>query len=129
MAISIYYSAKRKESLTDVERDLIKKLISEYSVQQEIEKFNNTGEGYNWTGFDVYNLKDSSDPEIIFEGSTQLPDNMDDAIWEGVQHWTALLSQIRCTVLNTEWYVAVEDHVLKWDEEYLEYDLSPPSAE
>lgn len=37
MAISIYYSAKRPESLTDVEKDLIKKLISEYSVQQEIE--------------------------------------------------------------------------------------------
>ncbi|MGG3504884.1 hypothetical protein ABES58_05300 [Paenibacillus lautus] len=110
MAISIYYSAKRKELLTDVERDLIKKLISEYSV--------------HWTSFDVYDLKDSSDPEIIFEGSTQLPDIMDDAIWEGVQHWTALLSQIRCTVLNTEWYVAVEDHVLEWDEEYLEYDLS-----
>lgn len=67
MAISIYYSAKRKESLTDVEGDLIKKLISEYSVQQEIEKFNNTGEGYNWTGFDVYDLKDSSDPEIILK--------------------------------------------------------------
>ncbi|MNN49236.1 hypothetical protein D3C81_1637510 [compost metagenome] len=49
---------------------------------------------------------------------------MNDAIWEGVQHWTALLSQIRCAVLNAEWYVAVEDHVLEWDVEYLEYDLS-----
>ncbi|MEY9973227.1 hypothetical protein ABH966_003611 [Lysinibacillus sp. RC46] len=124
MGISIYYSARRKELLTDVEKDLIKKLISEYSVQQEIEKFNITGEGYNWTSFEVYDLKDSSGTEIVFEGSTQLPDNMNDAIWEGVQHWSALLSQIRCAVLNAEWYVAVEDHVLEWDEEYLEYDLS-----
>ncbi|MFT9821114.1 hypothetical protein [Lysinibacillus sp. NPDC056185] len=124
MGISIYYSARRKELLTDVEKDLIKKLISEYSVQQEIEKFNITGEGYNWTSFEVYDLKDSSGTEIVFEGSTQLPDNMNDAIWEGVQHWSALLSQIRCAVLNAEWYVAVEDYVLEWDEEYLEYDLS-----
>lgn len=124
MGISIYYSARRKELLTDVEKDLIKKLISEYSVQQEIEKFNITGEGYNWTSFEVYDLKDSSGTEIVFEGSTQLPNNMNDAIWEGVQHWSALLSQIRCSVLNAEWYVAVEDHVLEWDEEYLEYDLS-----
>ncbi|MGE7928291.1 hypothetical protein [Lysinibacillus xylanilyticus] len=124
MGISIYYSARRKELLTDAEKDLIKKLISEYSVQQEIEKFNITGEGYNWTSFDVYDIKDSSGTEIIFEGSTQLPDNMNDAIWEGVQHWSALLSQIRCAVLNAEWYVAVEDHILEWDEEYLEYDLS-----
>ncbi|WP_369903281.1 hypothetical protein [Bacillus manliponensis] len=43
---------------------------------------------------------------------------------EGVQHWTALLSKIRCVILGAQWHVHVDDHVLEWDENYLEYDLS-----
>lgn len=124
MSVSIYYTASRKQKLTTTEQEAIDKIISEYSVYREIEKYNNTGEGYNWEGFTVYNQEKQMEDDIIFEGSTRLPDNSDDAIWEGVQHWTALLSQIRCFILDAEWHVHVDDHVLVWDEEYLEYDLS-----
>ncbi|PGZ95425.1 hypothetical protein COE51_20355 [Bacillus pseudomycoides] len=124
MSVSIYYSANRKQKLTSTEQEAIDKLILEYSVDKEIEKYNNTGEGYNWEDFTVYNQENQVEDDIIFEGSTRLPDNSDDAIWEGVQHWTALLSQIRCVILGAEWHVHVDDHVLVWDEEYLEYDLS-----
>ncbi|MFP7174495.1 hypothetical protein [Priestia filamentosa] len=124
MSVSIYYTAQRKQKLTDDEQAAIHKLILDYSVDQEIEKYVQTGEGYNWTSFDVYNPEISTEENVIFEGSTQLPDNSEEAMWEGVQHWSSLLSQIRCVISDAEWHVHIDDHVLFWDEEYLEYDLS-----
>lgn len=35
MSVSIYYTAKRKQKLTNAEQEIINKLIVEYSVDQE----------------------------------------------------------------------------------------------
>ena len=124
MSVSIYYTAQRKQKLTDDEQEVIHKLILDYSVDQKVEKYISTGEGYNWTSFYVYDPENPTEENVIFEGSTQLPDISEEAMWEGVQHWSALLSQIRCVIWDAEWHVHIDDHVLLWDEEYLEYDLS-----
>ncbi|MEH6852741.1 hypothetical protein, partial [Bacillus pseudomycoides] len=111
MSVSIYYSANRKQKLTTVEQEAIDKLILEYSVDKEIEKYHNTGEGYDWEGFTVYNQENLMEDDEIFAGSTRLPANRDDALWEGFQHWNALLSQIRSVILDAEWHVNVDDHM------------------
>ncbi|PGS05477.1 MULTISPECIES: hypothetical protein [Bacillus] len=123
MSVSIYYSANRKQKLTTTEQEAIDKLILEYSVDKEIEKYHNTGEGYDWEDFTVYNQENLMEDDEIFAGSTRLPDNGDYTQWEGFQHWNGLLSQIRCVILGAEWHVNIDDHVLVWDEEYLEYVL------
>jgi hypothetical protein len=124
MSVSIYYTAQRKQKFTDDEQEAINKLIADYSVDEEIEKYIRTGKGYNWTSFYVYDSENPTEENVIFEGSTQLPDNSEEAMWEGVQHWSSLLSQIRCVISDAEWHVHIDDHVLLWDDEYLEYDLS-----
>lgn len=124
MSVSIYYTATRKQKLTKEEQEAINQFIIDYSVDEEIEKYINTGEGYNWTSFYVYDNEDPTEADVIFEGATQLPDNSEDAMWEGIQHWSALLSQIRSVVPGAKWHVHVDDHELVWDEEHLEYDLS-----
>lgn len=118
MGISIYYAARREKPLTDTEQKEIDRLIAEYSVDKEIEDYN------NWETFCVYDKEDPSECNIIFEGATRLPDNSKEALWEGVQHWSLLLAAIRNRIQNAEWHVHVDDHELVWDEKYSEYDLS-----
>ena len=124
MSASIYYTAKRKQKLTQSEQESINKLIERYSVDQEIEEYLNTGEGHNWTSFDVYDPETLTEPDVIFEGSTELPNNSSDAMFDGVDHWASLLSDIRNVIEDAEWHVHVDDHVLVWDQEKLEYDLT-----
>ncbi|AEV68230.1 hypothetical protein [Acetivibrio clariflavus] len=123
MSVSIYYTARRNKPLTKEEQQAIDSLIKEYSVEKEISEYLETGKGFNWEPFCVYG-PDPSEPDIIFEGSTRLPDNSKEAIWEGLQHWSLLLSAIRCVIPDAKWNVHVNDHELIWDEEYSEYDLS-----
>jgi hypothetical protein len=75
MSTSIYYTAKRKQKLTPAEQDSIDQLLERYSVDDEIEEYLRTGEGYNWTSFYIYDSESPSEPDVIFEGSTGLPDN------------------------------------------------------
>ncbi|MBU8881371.1 hypothetical protein BGM26_20845 [Bacillus sp. FJAT-29790] len=124
MGVSIYYTAKRKYNLSKAELEIINKLIERYSVNEEIEEYLKTGEGHNWASFDVYDTEKPTEADVIFEGSTQLPDNSADAMFDGVDHWTSLLADIRNVIEDAEWYVNVDDHVFVWNQEKLEYDLT-----
>lgn len=124
MSVSIYYTATRKQKLTSPEQALITQLIENYSVDKEIEEYLNTGQGYNWTSFYVYDSKSPTEPDVIFEGSTQLPSNSAEAMFDGVTHWASLLSNIRNVVKGADWHVHVDDHDLTWDEKALEYDIT-----
>ncbi len=124
MSICIYYTAKRDHTLTKEEKQKIENLIEEYSVEKEIAEYLKSGKGFNWESFCLYKLENQNKSDVILEGSTRLPDNSKEAIWEGVQHWSLLLSAIRCVIPDAKWHVHVDDHELVWDEKYLEYDLS-----
>ncbi|MGD6843145.1 hypothetical protein ACQCVH_11575 [Bacillus infantis] len=124
MSASIYYTAKRKQKLTQAEQDSIDQLLERYSVDDEIEEYLRTEEGHNWTSFYIYDPESPSEPDVIFEGSTELPDNSEDAMFDGVDHWASLLADIRNVLEGAEWHVHVDDHILIWDEKNLEYDLT-----
>lgn len=124
MSVSIYYTAKRNQKLTKTEQEGINKFIERYSVDEEIEEYLKTGKGHNWTSFDIYERENPAEADVIFEGSTQLPGNSADAMFDGVDHWASLLADIRNVIEGASWHVHVDDHVLVWNEENLEYDLS-----
>ncbi|MEK4520618.1 hypothetical protein MKX96_03050 [Psychrobacillus sp. FSL W7-1493] len=124
MSVSIYYTAKRKQKLTHTEQEAINQLLEKYSVDEEIDEYLKTGEGHNWTSFTIYDSKNPTAYDVIFEGSTELPNNSEYAMFDGVDHWASLLADIRNVIDGAEWDVHVDDHNLVWDEESLEYDLT-----
>lgn len=124
MSVSIYYTAKRKQKLTEAEQEAINQLMERYSVDEEIEEYVKTGEGHNWTSFYVYDPKIPTAPDVIFEGATELPDNSEEAMFDAVDHWASLLTDIRNVIEGAEWHVHVDDHVLMWDEKNSEYDIT-----
>jgi hypothetical protein len=124
MSISIYYTANRKQPLSDAERVAIGAAVEHYSVDNDIEEYLQTGLGFNWESFCIYKPDHFSEPQTIFEGATKLPDNSEDAIWTGLQHWCHLLTVIRNELNGAVWRVHVDDHEIVWDEAISAYDPS-----
>lgn len=125
MAISLYYTARRKKSLSQTEISAVKEIVQRHSVNDQIENYLTTGEGLNWESFDfALNVKIGNvfRKGIVFSGSTKLPDNDEDAIVTGVQHWCQCLSEIHGALAHCEWYVAVDDCVIPWSHELNAFD-------
>lgn len=118
---TLYYQAERDVPLTKEEHALVLKLIAKYSVDFEIEKFMNTGEGLNWETFSFYEETDSAN--IILQGSTKLPDNVAGSAKKGFIHWSALLAEIRAIVPDAKWEVSVEERQVKWNSKLDKYEL------
>ena len=124
MSFSIYYTATRSTPLTDTESSAIASVVAEYSVDDQIEAREKSGDGPNWESFCVYDRADPTEPDAIFEGATKLPDNSEDAMWVGLQHWCKAISAIRRILPDAKWDVRVDDHEMQWDESAQEYDPS-----
>jgi hypothetical protein len=124
MSVSIYYSARREQPLTRHEQSAIERLRASYSISGQVERYVRTRQGHNGENFCVYDPGKPTGPGIIFEGATKLPDNGEDAVWELLQHWCKLLSEVRRVVPNAEWHVDVDDHDIPWDDRAGEYDPS-----
>lgn len=127
MSVSIHYSASRDTPATADELGNIGDAVASMSVDDKIEAYlrgaqpDGRGEGLNWESFIVYDPA-VSPPPVIFAGSTKLPDNTDDALWIGVQHWCELLTMIRRVLADARWEVRVQDHPIAWDETQQRYD-------
>ena len=89
-----------------------------------IENYLQTGDGYNWESFCIYDPNDPTEPDVVFEGATKLPDNSEDAVWGGLQHWCAALTEIRRIIPDADWDVHVDDHEIQWDEAVGAFDPS-----
>ena len=124
MGISIYYTVRRKQPLSNAERLVIDRAVARAAVEPQIEEYCRTGNGLNWESFCVYEQKDVTALDVIFEGATKLPDNSEDANWVGLQHWCKLLTEIRHELSEAAWEVQVEDHPIFWDEDRQAYDPS-----
>ena len=122
MSVSIYYTVKRKHPLTNEENLSIQKIISNNDVKEELEHYLKTGQGYNWESFTIYPKDESG--ETIFEGSTKLPDNSEDAITVGLEHWLNTLTQIRRAIPDTVWYVHLDDLDIPWNSDSQSFDLT-----
>lgn len=120
MSTSIFYSAVRAHDLTETERQAVAAIKWKYSVNDQIEEYLRTGSGPNWSSFIFYDHDLSSG--AIIEGTTELPDNSEEAIWIGLQHWCKALSELRRLIPDADWHVHVEDHNIDWDDTRQEYD-------
>src|SRR4051812_14100795 len=114
MSVSIYYTARRSTPLTSAERTTVSQIVQRYDIGDRLQEYFKTGQGLNWESFSVYDPP--TEPDLIFEGATKLPDNTEMALWEGVQHWSAALSEIRRVLHDAAWHVHVDDHDLVWNE-------------
>ena len=123
MSISLYYSAKRQRPLSEKERQAVDALVEKYSVDAQIERRNQAGEGPNWESFSFY-TPTIEYPDTILEGATKPPDNSEDAFWAGVLHLCAALSELRRVLPDADWAVHLDDHDIPWDKEQQAYDPS-----
>lgn len=122
MSFSIYYSARRPTPLSDQEQEEVGKVLARYCVDSRVKRFAETGEGLNWQTFGVMDPKDYSAADVVFEGSTPLPDNTEEAFSMGVVHWCNALSALRRIIHKAMWSVRVEDQEIAWDYQNDRYD-------
>ena len=120
MSVSIYYAARRTQPLTEAEISVVEQITQKHSVDAQIEQYLQTGRGLNWESFCWY--KHHSAADVVLEGATKLPDKTADAMWIGIQHWCAALSEVRHAITGLVWIVSVNDHEIKWDEQRQLYD-------
>jgi hypothetical protein len=122
MSISIYYTARRERPLSSDEQAAVDRIRASYSIRDQVERYVQTRQGHNGENFYVYDHDSPTEPGVIFEGATKLPDNSEGALWKLLQRWCKLLSEVRRTVAGAEWYVHLDDHEIAWDEAAQEYD-------
>lgn len=122
MALSIYYSARRPTPLSEEEQAEIQKVLARYSVDSRAERFAETGEGLNWQPFGLNSPSGFSAADVVFEGSTPLPDNTEEAFSAGVIHWCNALSALRSIISKALWSVRVEDQEIAWNYQHDRYD-------
>jgi hypothetical protein len=122
MSFSIYYSARRPAPLSVEEQEEVRKVLAKYSVDSRAKRFVESGEGLNWEPFGALEPKDYSAADVVFEGSTRLPDNTDEAFSAGVVHWCNALSALRRIIHKAMWSVRVEDQEIHWDYQNDRYD-------
>lgn len=122
MSVSIYYTAKRQHHLSAEEKAAIEQIVTSRDVIDELEKYLQTGSGYNWETFCIYDVDSKSD--VIFEGATKLPNNTEDAVLVGLEHWLSTLSLIRRVLSNSEWHVHIDDIDIPWNRATQSFDLS-----
>jgi hypothetical protein len=122
MALSIYYSARRPTPISEQEQAEFEKVLARYSVDARVKRFAETGEGLNWKPFGITPNSETSAADVVFEGSTPLPDNTEEAFSAGVTHWCNTLSALRRIIHKAMWSVRVEDQEIAWDYQHDRYD-------
>jgi hypothetical protein len=124
MGMSIYYQVFRDQPLSWEEQASIRELVLQHSVESDIAEYHRTGKGPNWQSFHIYDPTDPTEPGVVFEGATGLPDNSAESCWTGVQHWSKLLTAIRRLLPAGRWEVRIDDHEVMWDDGQCEFDPS-----
>jgi hypothetical protein len=115
MATSLRYAARRSTPLTADERRAIARIIEQYSVEERIHAFGETAWGANWESFVVYDPDDPSEPDVIFEGATEVRDHPAEHTLAVLRHWCAALSALRRALPDAAWDVRAGDRPIRWD--------------
>lgn len=120
--LSIYYKARRQTPLSEAERAAIREVERQFAVEDQIARRELTGDGPNWESFCVYDPDQPPSPRIIFEGATGLPDNSEEHLATGLEHWCNALAAIRRILPDAEWSVHINDVDIPWDEKQQVWD-------
>jgi len=99
MSFSIYYEAARSSSLTAQEEAAVQSIIEQYCAQYPFSK--------PFEEFGVYEY--SSDSDIVFSGSTKLPDSEPDVMFQAALHWLQCLTKITELLIDCRWSASFEE--------------------
>lgn len=95
---------------------MIDRLVTQYSIRKEFDRYVQKGRGHSGVDFCIYDPSDPTEPNMIFEGATRLPDNDNDASHQLAEHWCELLSKIRVVLSAADWHVHIDDTDIFWNE-------------
>ena len=120
MGVSIYYSASRDRPLSKAEHDAVQWQVDRFPLDTLIRECGIPEPEFTGEGFCVYSPP--LEPGVVFEGSTKLPGNSEEAMWIAIQHWCKLLTELRGVLQDADWHVHVDDHDIVWNEKLQIYD-------
>jgi hypothetical protein len=121
---SLYFTAKRARGLDDNERRQVKAIDKKYDVEDRFEEYGRTGKGLNWVPLAI-DGPDPAHPEVVLQGSVPLPTNTETAPITGLEHWCMALTEFRRAIADADWWVALEDFELPWNEVERRYEPKP----
>ena len=101
-SVSLYYMAKRNNPISKQEQEACRKVAERYIAE------------YPWgdmdDGFCIYDLNETSEENVIFEGATKLPVNRGKARFIKVHdYWSDCLQEIIYLLPGAQWYIRIDD--------------------
>jgi hypothetical protein len=122
----IRYGAQRTVELSESEQREIDRILEEFAVVEQVDA--EPKDGPNWEAFNVEPQDELKGTDFILRGGTWLPNNSGGHMWQGYVHWCKALTEIRRTLNNATWYVAVDDDKVEWNAASQEYIADPYAA-
>lgn len=111
MSVSIYYTARRAQPITEQEQQRCYEIAKRYDEEYPF------GELYE--GFCIYDLQNDSSQNgeyVILDGATKIPpDEM--LLAEIIDWWLECLQEITGVLCGAQWEVNLDDMELEWSEE------------
>lgn len=102
MSVSLYYTAKRDQPMSEQERETCRNVVERYTADYS---FGDIGEG-----FCVYDPHEGSDKTVIFEGAAKLPVNKGKARFIKVHdYWSDCLQEIIDLLPGAHWHISIDD--------------------
>lgn len=99
MSFSIYYKAERTNPITEQEMNSISKTVASFCKQYPFDD--------KTDDFGIYEFQ--KDSNIIFQGSTKLPDKNPNILFETANYWLNCLTEITNILSKAEWVVTFDD--------------------
>lgn len=100
MSVSLYYTAKRDYPISKQEQEAYQKVVEGYITKFPLKDM--------YESFCVYDLDETSEENVIFEGATKLPLDQGD-IAKVYDYWEACLQEIIYLLPDAQWYIHVDD--------------------
>lgn len=99
MAFTLYYEAKRKQPLTEKEKQVSAEIAERYSVQYPFKQ--------KVEDFVIYDIETKDD--VIFIGSTKLIGTDPENLFKIANYWLQCLTEITHFLENATWTVTFEE--------------------
>lgn len=126
MGMTVYYSGSRQTPFTDNEKVIVKQNLTKYSVNDQIEIFLKTGDGWNGEPYSFETNAHGmllSDGDTILRGSASLPYGSNELTADALWHFCDALSDLRRSLTGLEWEFRFDEIVIEWDEAQQAYAL------
>lgn len=106
MGMSLYYNANRETPITEQEQTICQEIANRYCFEYPFDT--------KYEDFCIY--ESNEEPNIIFSGSTKLPLEEPEFMFDVASYWLKCLTEITNALQDCEWTVTFEDIDLILDE-------------